>query len=287
MKIEFVNPYPMKWQACFDKAFYDCERTWVEKASLNGILPEHRIFMWCDDSTLQFMTSSLAYASKNHVFIRRFEYFSDIIDQMDWSRVHTVFCVNDYLAQGVEQRTGRTPYVVYNGVDLDAWTYRDRYPGKNVAMVGFVNSRKNFPLAMEIMQLLPRAYTLHVIGDIHSPETIVYMKESAESNNLKVKVYESDKDIDRWLEDKDCLLCTSISEGCPNNVIEAMAKGIKPIVHCWPGAREQFGPYVFRTAQEAANMIMAQEYDSASYRGRVEKMFSGKNYFKIREVVLG
>jgi hypothetical protein len=35
-------------------------------------------------------------------------------------------------------------------------------------------------------------------------------------------------------------LSTSLSEGNPNNVIEAMAKGIKPVVHAWPGAEDQF-----------------------------------------------
>ena len=81
------------------------------------------------------------------------------------------------------------------------------------------------------------------------------------------------EEMNLWLEDKNYLLSTAISEGCPNNVIEAMAKGIKPVIHNWPGAKEMFPDLVFDTILEAKDMLSGYEYDSQNYRDRVEKRF--------------
>jgi glycosyltransferase involved in cell wall biosynthesis len=289
--VEFINPYPMNWRGCFDHAFSECKTKWLEHLD-PSTCPDHRFFMWCAEDALKATTNgtslrSLHHGTANSVFIRRFEYYSDMIERVDWSKVRNIFCVNDHLAAGIEKRTGRMPHVVYNGVLLDGWRFRKGRPGNNIAMVGFINSRKNFPLAMEIMNLLQRDYVLHIAGQAQSPDVLDYMREYCDANNIQCRMYGQVKDMDGWLEDKDYLLCTSISEGCPNNVIEAMAKGIKPVVHCWPGAREQFGPYVFKTAYEAVNMIAEQVYDSPAYNQVVMEKFSLKNYMRIREILLG
>lgn len=86
-------------------------------------------------------------------------------------------------------------------------------------------------------------------------------------------------DIDLWLEDKNYLLCTAISEGCPNNVIEAMAKGIKPVVHNWPGSESLFRGYVFNTVDEAVDMMSPQSpYRSGAYHNFADVIY-GKNIY--------
>ncbi len=44
---------------------------------------------------------------------------------------------------GFEARTGIRPLVIYNAVDPEAWTYRERGHGKKIAVVGFINQKKN------------------------------------------------------------------------------------------------------------------------------------------------
>jgi hypothetical protein len=84
----------------------------------------------------------------------------------------------------------------------------------------------------------------------------------------------------------DYCLSTSISEGNPNNVIEAMAKGIKPIVHNWPGAEDQFPMSIFNSVDEAVKLLTENTYESRMYRGSVESKFSLKNFEQVADIAL-
>jgi hypothetical protein len=87
--------------------------------------------------------------------------------------------------------------------------------------------------------------------------------------------------LDKWWDDKSFCLSTSISEGNPNNVIEAMAKGIKPIVHSWPGSEDQFPDDLrFSTVREAVEAFEGP-YDSFRYQGIVNEKFSLNNIERV------
>jgi glycosyltransferase involved in cell wall biosynthesis len=222
------------------------------------------------------------------VYIRRFEYYTNLIEQVDWSKVGAVIMVNDFLADGFKKRTGVKPHVVYNSVDPDEWTFKEREPGSNIAWVGFVNQKKNLPLALQIMHELPRDYVLHVAGDFQDAQSMDYAVHMANLMGIKVNFYGQIRaeHMDAWLEDKSYLLNTSISEGCPNSVLEAMAKGIKPVVHNWPGAEQQFRPfYPFYNIRIAVGDIRRGDYDSNEYRSDVIKTFGSSNYTKVRQII--
>ena len=84
----------------------------------------------------------------------------------------------------------------------------------------------------------------------------------------------------------DYCLSTSISEGNPNNVIEAMAKGIKPVVHYWPGAETQFKPWLFRSVYEAVAEISGGEYESDKYLACVRDNFSLANIERVLDLAI-
>ena len=76
--------------------------------------------------------------------------------------------------------------------------------------------------------------------------------------------------IQEFLKDKSFALCTSIVEGHPNALLEAMAVGIKPIVHNFPGALSLFPEkYIWNTIAEAVEMLNG-DYNSVEYRGFIE-----------------
>jgi glycosyltransferase involved in cell wall biosynthesis len=94
------------------------------------------------------------------------------------------------------------------------------------------------------------------------------------------------EEIPAWLADKDFILSTSVNEGNPNCVIEGMACGLKPIVHAWPGAGTQFPQdAIFRTAEEAAQMIREGAYQPLQYRKWVEDHYSLDNIRQIHKVI--
>ncbi len=91
--------------------------------------------------------------------------------------------------------------------------------------------------------------------------------------------------MDTWWEMMEVCLSTSISEGNPNNVNEAMMKGIKPVVHDWPGAQFQYhGAWRFGTVDEAIAIIRSTEYDASGYRDWAMQKFSPRNWRQVIEI---
>jgi glycosyltransferase involved in cell wall biosynthesis len=280
LKLQIINSLPMQWQAGYKKIFPDA--VWSANYKLGFDIT---LWMWCDEYAVS--TINAVAEGKNIVFVRRYEIFSDNIQGMNWAKVDKVITVNDYLADLFENRTKIKAEVIYNGIMPENWTYKERKAGKKIAIVGFINQKKNIPLALQIMAKLPRGYELHIAGGLQDSATMVYMDNFIRATGIKV-VWNHQipaEYMNRWLEDKDYLLSTAISEGCPNNVIEAMAKGIKPVIHNWPGAEEQFGEYVFNTVEESVSMILSNDYNSQRYRQVIIDRFGKENYRKVLNIV--
>ena len=82
-------------------------------------------------------------------------------------------------------------------------------------------------------------------------------------------------EVDKFLEDKDYTLSTSIHEGHPYNILESMARGIKPIIHNFDGAKSLWpSELIYNTIDEAVEKITEQAYDSESYRRFIEDNYS-------------
>ncbi len=288
MKVDIITPFKMQWLEGFKKVFPESR---ICKSAYQ-ILQESKqadikIYMWCNEDTVEVIRM---YGDKFKivVFIRRYEFYTDCIDKMDWSKVDAVIMVNDYLAKNFENRTGIKPHIIYNGILPENWKFKHHKHGKKIAMVGYINQKKNYPLAMQILAKLPKDYELHLAGGVQCEATMDYIDNIAKATKRVVTYNGQIDDIDFWLSDKNYLLSTAISEGNPNNVIEAMAKGIKPIVHNWPGSKEQFGNNVFNTVEEALEMMNPDsEYNSTEYRQIVEEKFGWENYRKVRTIVEG
>jgi glycosyltransferase involved in cell wall biosynthesis len=287
VKIHFITPFFMQWIEGYKRIFKDHLQKWTDVPTDLGA--DVTVFFWCDKKTIEYINTK----EKNGkwvVFVRRYEYYAYDLETVRWDKVDSVIVVNDFIAGMLEAKTGVKPHVIYNGVSLDKWTYRKREHGNRVACVGFVHMKKNYPLAMQIMSMVPRDYELHIVGGVQDEPTLEYLMYLAYHLRINMQIHGMipANEIDAWLDDKNYLLCTAITEGNPNNVIEAMAKGIKPLVHAWPGSVEQFNEHVFFTAEEAARMIHPEsKYDSEKYRRIVEERFSLSNYEKVREIVLG
>jgi glycosyltransferase involved in cell wall biosynthesis len=288
MKIQLVNTFDnFRWKDGYIHALNGNEVEYRTKACYkNGI--DCYIFLWCDEQFYNFIKfgNNPKHKHKIITFIRRYEMYSYPFEEVNWDKIDAVIMVNDYLAEWFLGVTKKVPYVIYNSVDLSKWRYAERGHGKNIAWVGYINKKKNLPLAFQVMAGLPRDYTLHVAGGLQCGESMDYLQCISEDLGIKVVLYGHIDGIDSWLDDKNYLLSTSLSEGCPNNVIEAMAKGIKPIVHNWPGSKCQFGDYVFNTVDEAVSDILPEShYDSSEYYKLVEEKFGPSNYRRFRKIV--
>jgi glycosyltransferase involved in cell wall biosynthesis len=296
MKVQIISPLRMQWESKYKEIMPDA--VWNQKAD-NGF--DVNLFMWANEDAIWYMNGQRLKESgktvreddpdnaKNIIFLRRYEVFTRGISCIDWSRVDEAIMVNDYLADMFEKYSGKKPHVIYNGVDTNKWGWKNRDHGKKIAWVGFINLKKNFPLALQILEKLPKDYELYIAGGIQDPQLMPYIDNilSSMGRNVFWDKHIPAEHMDEWLDDKDYLLNTAVSEGCPNSVLEAMAKGIKPIVHNWPGSKEQFGNYVFDTIDEAVQDIQFGHYDSLEYISDIEKKFGNENYMKVRDLVYG
>ena len=229
--------------------------------------------------------------AKNVMFLRRYELFDGFVSKVDWKGVDLLICVNMWISDRVREifaRRGITVpvTVIYNGTDLERWQFKERKHGKMIGMACHVHPKKNLPLALQILGALPEDYELHIAGDVQDHCTAEYLNHVGNVLRRKVYLYGHipRAHLDLWWEGMNYCLSTSISEGNPNNVIEAMAKGIKPVIHDWPGADEQFPSYLRFGGVDGALRAISGPYESKHYRDLVKARFGLDNYSKLADV---
>lgn len=158
-------------------------------------------------------------------------------------------------------------------VDLDKYTFRERKPGYNIAVVSEKWTSKGTDLilqiALKLKQIDPK-YKIHWLGRWSDHEwEKAYFEDFIRHNNLNFEFtewIEGDNAVDEFLEDKDYLLHASHKEAFSYATAEAMAKGIRPIVHRFYGADDLWPGLTWNGIDEAVDMITDGEYDSQSYR---------------------
>lgn len=217
--------------------------------------------------------------ARNIFWCRRYEVFDGGLMRVDWSRADHLVVVNSWIRKYVtnlfaQMRVSVPVSLIYNGTDPARWRYRERRHAKRIGMACHVHPKKNLGLALQVLEACGDGWELHIAGGIQDACTVEYLNAMASDLGLKVYLYGhlEREHLDEWWEQFPFCLSTSISEGNPNNVIEAMAKGIKPVVHAWPGARDQFGEWVWHTPRQAAEMMIGEPH-SASYLDHVKKHF--------------
>lgn len=292
MKVALITPWDNAWVPYFKRAIEARGHTFALEKKLSPEFPRIGLF----DVVIHCWTENVVIVpdARNIVFLRRYELFTGAIQRVDWNRVDALICVNTWIAEHarayLKEHGYTTPvYVIYNGTDLDKWKYRERKAGPRIGIACHVHPKKNLPLALQVLALLPEHYELHIAGGVQDSCTFHYLDHMGAAMRRRVVLYhhiEHDQ-LSDWWEMMNFCLSTSISEGNPNNVIEAMAKGIKPIVHEWPGAIDQFPVNtLFRTAHVAASEIMNGFYDSHAYRTWVAEKFSLANIDQAVDVAL-
>jgi len=169
---------------------------------------------------------------------------------------------------------------INNGVNLDKYIFKERANGFKVAYVGYIHSRKNPILLLQIIKSLikkDKRYKLYLAGKFQDPLIELYFKYQIEKMDLQDNVFfEGWQDnISNWLEDKSYIISTSIHESFGYGIAEAMARGIKPVIHDFLFAEEIWPKkYLFNTIDEAVDMITSNEYNSAEYRDFIETNYS-------------
>ena len=251
-----------------------------------------RMLQWCDIAWFEWCTSQVVEASqmpkvcRTIVRLHRFEAFRPWPEQVRWENIDALVTVgnstvHERLLQKVPDLAARTRIVpILNGVDLDRFSFVDRPRGKNLACVARIHIIKNPMLLLQAFERLHAAdpqFHLYFAGDYQDDGILEnYMRYAVQEMGLQEAVHFDgwQEDVAAWLEDKHYLVSSSIVEGHPVGVIEGMARGLKPVIHIFPGCRDFFPPeYLWRTVDEFCTRILADTYRPAEYRDYVAQHF--------------
>lgn len=159
------------------------------------------------------------------------------------------------------------------GIDLNRYKFKEREPGFDIAIVSEKWTSKGTHLLLQVilkLHKLDKRYKFHWLGQRsdHNWE-YAYFDDFVEHHNLPIEFTNILLDgvtVDEFLEGKNYLLHGSVKEGYSYATAEAMAKGIKPVVHRFYGADDIWPDMTWDSIDQAVDMITNGEYDSKSYR---------------------
>ena len=259
MKILCNTPWQNTWVSYWTKYIESRghEVQWHIGKNLKGI--EEKVD-WCDAilsmwADLHVMELSKKNQKPLYVILRSYEIFSQpvvndipLLSQIKWENVKQLFMLNEAHYPVFKQLVkGVTPIFIKNGIDLTEWmpngTLKDR---AQLAWIADINGKKGVELLVqavhELNKINPDIHIEH-IGRNQDIRRCYYL--NTVMPKLNATWFNSDYNNDHgfvrnFLSDKKFIISTSIAEGSPMNLIEAMAMGTIPLVHTWPGAKLQF-----------------------------------------------
>lgn len=201
------------------------------------------------------------------------------LDRLEWGNVDALVYESPFLKSYVEGRfpglRGFRSHVIPSGVDVQSIPFRERKHGPVVAMVGRADAAKGFQLAFDLAR--DGRFQLKValaLGETN-PRLVEYLNYMRPRN---VEIFPT-VDTVKWLDEIDAnyLLSASIWETLGYTIAEAMALGIKPLIHSTPGSDLNWPESILPTCKWPSSAIASNlargfgYYHSITYRAFVEE----------------
>ncbi|RJO63268.1 MAG: glycosyltransferase [Myxococcales bacterium] len=246
------------------------------------------------------VTNEPGLLDRPHVVCRlhSYEAFAPFVGQIAWRRIDDLIFVAPHIrdialaAHPAIGSAGTAIHVIPNGVDLEKFPFVERPRGKRLAFLGSINYKKGPMLLLHAFKALADAdgdYTLHVAGSFQDGRYSLYFEQMIAALGLKGRVYFDGQigDVPAWLADKHAIVCTSVLEGHPVGLLEAMACGLKPLIHNFVGARGLYpAEFVWNSIPEFVRMATRGDYAPKRYREYVERYGSlDRQLVRIEQVI--
>jgi glycosyltransferase involved in cell wall biosynthesis len=218
--------------------------------------------------------------------LHSYEALSGFVQHIKWEMISDLIFVADHIKdiviQQVPDLTKRVKRitVIPNGINLDKYRFKERRPGYNLAFLGNINFKKGPMLLLHAFNELVKLdnhYHLYIGGTFQDLRYSLYFNQMTKEFGLEKNIHHDGwiKDVSSWLDDKEYIVCSSVLEGHPVGLMEAMACGIKPVIHNFVGARNLYPEkYLWNSIHDFTRCIMKGPYDSNEYLGFIENKFS-------------
>lgn len=252
-------------------------------------------FEWCDELVAYGSKLDLVREKKVICRLHSYEAFAGYPSNVNWDNVDKIVFVGENIRKFTIDKykiNENKTILIPNGVNINEYIFKERKSGFNIAYVGYINYKKGPMLLLNTFKAVydkDNRYKLYIAGEFQDDRDVLYFQQMIKEFGIEKNVFfEGWQDnLDKWLENKDYILCTSILESQNMSVMQAMCKGIKPIVHNFVGARGvYYDKYIWNTIGEAVEMIISKDYSSDEYRKFITDKYSlEKQMYKIKEEI--
>jgi len=269
---------------------------WVRKITVSNMAQVDEGMKWADVSWFEWCDELIIYASSTEIAkekkiicrIHGYEVYTNNINKVNWSNVDKLIIVAPHIKRIFLENLKTEPDVdielIFCGINVDRYPLIIKTKGFNLGYLGFINFKKNLPLTLDIFKKLhdmDERYCLHIAGQYQDPRTLQYIRYFLKEHGLEDSYYFygwADESLKlRFFKIIDYMVISSIDEGLCFAAAEAMASGIKPVLHNCEGIKDHYDKkYIFSTIDEAVEMVMSDEYDSIEYRKFIEANYSLK-----------
>lgn len=192
----------------------------------------------------------------------------DVVDDLIFIAPHIRGIINEY--ELPERREDLRIHTIPHAIDLNQWTFKEREKGFDIAVVAERWMSKGEAYVLQIakkLQDIDERYKIHWLGQRSDYQwEHAYFDDFIEHHKLNIEITNICDSVDDFLENKNFLLHASHKEAFSAATAEAMAKGIKPILHRFYGADDLWPGMTWDTIDQAVAMILSDDYDSKSYR---------------------
>lgn len=253
-------------------------------------------FEWCDTLIVHASKLPIAYRKKMICRLHSYEAFTSYIHQVNWRAVDQVVFVGahikDYVLGQIRGLREEQCRLIPNGIELSQYAFRQRSPGFKIAYVGYINHKKGPMLLLHAFKAIydhDSRYELHIAGAFQDLRYQLYFKQMVAEWGMEESVHFDgwQKDVDAYLDDKDYIISTSPLESQQLSLMEAMAKGIKPLIHNFYGARLVYrNDFIWNTMDDLVAQVTADTYDSGCYREFIETNYAFERQItKVRQLL--
>ncbi|MFW5690259.1 MAG: glycosyltransferase [Planctomycetota bacterium] len=252
------------------------------------------LIQWCDVAWVEWATNLAAAIThitpqppcRVVVRLHKYEAYTPWPTKINWGRVDTLINVGnpvvlDQLRSVVPDIDWKVNHVTLpNGVDMDRYSLSAGERTKEMVFIGNLRPVKNPQFLLQCMHRLRQEdpdYRLHVAGHWDDRQLKQYLLDASRAMDLQEHLlFEGfQKDIDQWLADKSVIVSSSLIESQGMGIMEGMARGLKPIIHRFPGAEHIYHEdHLFLTPEEFAAKVLSDEWDPARYRREIEENYS-------------
>ncbi len=248
-------------------------------------------YIWCEWADENAIICSKNFPEKTVVRLHGYEAYvlQPYWNQIDWKGLKKVVFVAEHIRDRMIKLAGipkEKCIVIHNGVNVDKFYIKKWARDKmNVGYAGFINSKKNPFLLLQIIKENPKV-NFHLRVDFQ--DEFWRATFDHELKDYKNVLYHGRyNDLNTFWNKMSGVLCTSIIESFSFNVAEAMACGCIPFVYRFNGADEFWSNWIYDNKPSMLAKLKSLDKEGMkSYRKYIVDTFNYKDKTKDMEKVL-